>query len=70
MKAKVIIENGETTIILSPENAFEIDVIETVYCGDKKHTINTMFEAQYNYGTYSKHRIEMSIKENTFKPHD
>lgn len=63
MKAKVIIENGETTIVLTPENNFEVDVIEKVYCKKEKHNIHTRFEAQYSYGSYSKHRIELSIKE-------
>jgi hypothetical protein len=63
MKATVIIENGETTIVLTPENEFEIDVIEKVHCKKEKHNIHTQFEAQYNYATYSKHRIELSIRE-------
>ena len=63
MKSKVIIENGETTIVLTPENEFEIDVIEKVHCKKEKHNIHTEFEAQYNYGTYSKHRIELSIRQ-------
>jgi hypothetical protein len=63
MKAKVIIENGETTIVLTPENEFEIDVIEKVHCKKKIHNIHTEFEAQYNCGTYSKHRIELSIRQ-------
>jgi len=63
MKAKVIIENGETTIILTPENEFEIDLIEKVHCKKEKHSINTDFDAQYNYGSYSKHKIELSIKD-------
>lgn len=63
MKAKVIIENGETTIVLTPENEFEIDVIEKVHCKKEKHNIHTQFEAQYNHGTYSKHKIELYIEE-------
>jgi hypothetical protein len=63
MKAKVIIENGETTIILTPENEFEIDVIEKVHCKKEKHSIHCNFNAQYNYCSYSKHKIELSIKE-------
>jgi hypothetical protein len=63
MKAKVIIEKGETTIILTPENEFEIDVIEKVHCKKEKHSINAKFEAKYNYGTYNEHNIELSIKE-------
>ena len=63
MKAKVIIENGETTIILTPENEFEIDVIEKINCKKEKYNVLTTFNAQYNYGTYSKHNINLSINE-------
>lgn len=62
MKAKVIIENGETTILLTPENEFEIDIIEKVHCKKEKHNIHAQFEAEYNFGTYSKHKIELSIR--------
>lgn len=63
MKAKVIIENRETTIILTPENQFEKDVIEKVYLDKQQHNIHTQFDAEYDYGNYSKHRIELLIKE-------
>lgn len=63
MKAKVIIENGETTIVLTPQNEFEIDLIEKVKDKKEKHTIYTHFSADYNYGAYRNHNIELSIKE-------
>ena len=63
MKAKVIIENGETTIVLNPQNEFEIDLIEKVKDKKGKHSIYTNFSADYNYGTYKNHQIELSIKE-------
>ena len=63
MKAKVIIENGETTIVLTPENTFEIDVIEKVYCKKDNYSVYTIFGARYNYGVYCSHSIEMSINE-------
>jgi len=63
MKAKVMIENSETTIVLTPENEFEIDIIEKLYCKKEKHNLYTCANAVYNYGTYSKHNIEISIKE-------
>lgn len=62
MKTKVIIENGETTIILTPENEFEMDVIEKVHCKKENHSINCDIYAQYSYSSYSKHKIELSIK--------
>lgn len=63
MKSKVIIENGETTILLTPENDFETDVIEKIKCRKKDFNYITTFEARENYGTYSNHKIEISIKE-------
>jgi hypothetical protein len=63
MKAKVIIENGETTIVLTPENEFEIDLIEKVKDKMEVHTINTSFCADYSLGSYKDHFIQLSIKE-------
>ena len=63
MKAKIIIENGETTLVLTPENDFEIDMIEKVHLKKESFSIHTVFDAQYNYAAYSKHKIEISIKE-------
>jgi hypothetical protein len=63
MKAKVIIENGETTIVLRPENEFETDVLEKVYKRKEAYNLNTIVEARYNYGSYDNHKIEISIKE-------
>lgn len=62
MKAKVIIENGQTTIVLTPENDFECDMIENVRDSKEKHTIETNFDADYNLGCYSNFKIEMTIK--------
>lgn len=63
MKTKVIIENGEITINLTPENEFESGVIEKVYRNKEKHNVDTCFNAKYEYGTYKNHKIELSIKE-------
>lgn len=63
MKAKVVIENGETTVVLTPENEFEIDVIEKIHCKKEKFNIHTSVDVQYNYGTYSKHKIDINIRE-------
>jgi hypothetical protein len=63
MKVKVVIENGETTIFLTPQNEFEIDLIEKVRNKKEKHTIQTEFCAEYNFGSYKNHYIELSIKE-------
>ena len=46
MKAKVIIENGKTEIILTPENDFEIDVIEKADALFNKHEIRTWIDDQ------------------------
>lgn len=63
MKAKVIIENSETTIKLFPENEFEKDVIEKMV--DKKEAFSplTSFNTKYSYGTHSQHDITINIKE-------
>jgi hypothetical protein len=63
MKAKVVIENGETTRVLTPENDFEKGVIEKVYARKQDSNLCTHVDADYVYGGYSKHRIEISIRE-------
>ena len=63
MKAKVIIENGKTSISLTPENAFEKDVIEKAYrCGERFNII-TNVHARLSYGSYDNHRIDLDITE-------
>ena len=63
MKAKVIIENGQTKIELSPENEFEKDIIEKVYGQRQNYDLEVDINATYNYGAYTKHKIEILVKE-------
>lgn len=63
MKTKVIIENGETTIQLFPENVFEVDIIEKVYKDKKRFAITTSFDCHSSYGDLSRHVINMNISE-------
>ena len=63
MKAKVIIENNETTIILTPQNDFERDIIEKLNNRKKEFDLFTNIDVEYQYGTFSNHKIEMNIKQ-------
>lgn len=63
MKTKVVIENGETTIVLTPENVFETDLLDKIHRNKSAYNEHTSVEAEYSYGGYQKHRIEISIKE-------
>jgi hypothetical protein len=63
MKAKVIIENGQTSINLTPENKFEIDVIEKVHNNKALHSIETEISASYSYSVLSNHLIKITLKE-------
>jgi hypothetical protein len=63
MKAKVIIENGETEVILTPENDFEKDIIENIADRKKDFNIHTTAETNYSYSQHSNHKIVMNIKE-------
>jgi hypothetical protein len=63
MKAKVIIENGLTSIVLTPENDFETDIIEKVYVKKSTHDIHTNCSVEYAYGGYTKHSIELLIRD-------
>jgi len=63
MKTKVIIENGEIDIILTPENDFEKDIIEKMVDRKKDYSIHTTANTDYLYSNHSKHKITMNIKE-------
>lgn len=63
MKAKVIIENGVTNIELKPENDFEIDIIEKIKSKKENFQTSVSFCANYDYGSYSKHYIDIQIIE-------
>ena len=61
MKAKVIIENGKTKIVLEAENVFERDLIE--HTVEKKYeVVETNVFAEYSFSTYKDHRIIISIE--------
>lgn len=55
MKAKVVIENGKTTIELTPENNFEERVLEDSYSG------NTGLDIKLDK-TYESYQNEYSIR--------
>jgi len=63
MRAKVVIENGETTIVLNPENDFELTVMESIYENNSKYNIHTQCNSDYNYGVRGNYRLELNIKE-------
>ena len=65
MKSKVIIENGKTTILLTPENPFEEDIITKVYTKMDGYTTTCDINAeQQSFGDYTKQKIEITITEN------
>ena len=63
MKAKVIIENRETTIILTPENEFEKDIIEKVHNKKKEYNTLCTFGLKESYGNITNHKIEILINQ-------
>lgn len=65
MRTKVVIENGEIDIVLTPENNFEKDIIEKVKEGksNQKWSIHTDVDYDYQFGTSSKHKITLNLKE-------
>ncbi len=63
MKTKVVIENGETEIILTPENVFEKDILEKMRSRRQNYTIHTNVEANYDFGSYKDHKIVLNIKD-------
>jgi succinylarginine dihydrolase len=63
MKTKIVIENGKTELILTPENDFDKDVLKKIYNNKSKFSIHTNVEAEYNYGDYKNHKLVLNIKE-------
>jgi len=64
MNAKVIIENGQTEIVLTPENDFEIDVLEKVYNKQNTIDIKTNVVAKYDFVAHRDHKLIVNLKEN------
>jgi hypothetical protein len=63
MKAKVIIENLESNIELTPENKFEKRLLEDMYDMRNKYNIHTTIDSIYSYGVTDRHKIYINIKE-------
>lgn len=63
MKAKVIIEDGLTSIELVAENSFERDMIES-YGYEKETEVKTTVFPFYNegYGVKSQHKIMINLR--------
>jgi hypothetical protein len=62
MKAKVIIENGLSTIVLTPDNDFEKQVVENVYNNRETFNIVTDFEIKQNIYTSQMEFHTINIK--------
>lgn len=62
MKAKVIIENGETTIVLTPENNFEKSVMESARKDSTGYDFKTSVTAEYSYQEYKNHCINIQMQ--------
>lgn len=62
MKAKIVIENGETEIVLTPENVFDTEFLEKLHSKQQLYNVKTSVEADYTYGSYEKHRLVLNIK--------
>jgi hypothetical protein len=64
MYTKVIIEQGKTKVVLTPENDFETDLIEKIHDRKEKYTLNATVDAKYGYNSYSNYRIEIDMFQN------
>lgn len=63
MKTKVIIENGETTIVLTPENDFEKDILIKMKEKEQNFNIHTKIDAEWKWGEFINSKLIVSIKE-------
>jgi len=62
MKTKVIIENGKTMIILTPENEFEKDMVEIAK--DQNYKIEANIFKEDMFCDSEDHKIELLLTEN------
>ncbi len=63
MKTKVVIWEGETSIVLHAENDFERDRIEKIEGSRTGYDILTTVETDYRYQSHKNHRIEIKLEE-------
>ena len=63
MKAKVVIEQGKTKIVLTPENEFETDIIEKIVDSKVGYSTETTVDTNYSYHTHTNHRMEINLIE-------
>lgn len=70
MKTHVVIDNGKTEIVLTPENDFEKDVIEKVYDSKKDFDLRISADKETNFGVSRNHRfiLNLEIKKVVNKP--
>jgi len=63
MKAKVVIENLETDIVLTPENVFERRLLEDMHDTKGKYHFFTSVDSEYNMGVRQNYTLKVNIKE-------
>jgi len=66
METSVTIKNGITEIVLTPENTFELDVIEKIIY-KKYHLKESKAVSDYDWQCHKNHRIELVIEKNKTK---
>jgi len=60
MKTKIVIENGRTEIVLTPENSFETDAVEKM----ENLQIKAYVDSTYGMGCRTGHKIVLNVNEN------
>jgi hypothetical protein len=64
MKTKIVIENGETEIVLKPENEFDNDVLQKMHKNKLGYSLVVEVNADLKYGIYDNYSMSINIKEN------
>ena len=67
MKSKVVIENGEIEIVLTPENDFEREVLDKIYSNKNKYDIFTDVKLDSVNYYDKKYKLVVSLKEIKWK---
>lgn len=62
MKTKLIIENSEANIELTPENVFETDLMQKIIDNQEIFQLTAKQTSEYSYGVHTKFKLKINIK--------
>lgn len=61
MKTKVIIKDGHTSIVMTPENDFEVGVLDTAYESEDKYQLTANVDRETKFGVHQSHKFTINL---------